>query len=82
MALTLFAERGYNATTMDDTAEAAGVTKPLLYQHFDSKRALYLELVDSRGHRHARRHRQGGGRGRRARASRSRAASPPTSNWW
>ncbi|HEY7946184.1 MAG TPA: TetR/AcrR family transcriptional regulator, partial [Acidimicrobiales bacterium] len=47
VALTLFAERGFNATTMDDTAEAAGVTKPLLYQHFDSKRALYLELVDS-----------------------------------
>jgi AcrR family transcriptional regulator len=47
VALALFAERGYNATTMDDTAEAAGVTKPLLYQHFDSKRALYLELVDS-----------------------------------
>jgi AcrR family transcriptional regulator len=47
VALGLFAERGYNATTMDDTAEAAGVTKPLLYQHFDSKRALYLELVDS-----------------------------------
>jgi len=47
VALTLFAERGYNATTMDDTAEAAGVTKPLLYQHFDSKRALYLELVDT-----------------------------------
>jgi AcrR family transcriptional regulator len=32
---------------MDDIAEAAGVTKPLLYQHFSSKRALYLELVDS-----------------------------------
>jgi AcrR family transcriptional regulator len=32
---------------MDDIAAAAGVTKPLLYQHFDSKRALYLELVDS-----------------------------------
>jgi AcrR family transcriptional regulator len=47
VALTLFAERGFNATTMDDTAEAAGVTKPLLYQHFDSKRALYLELVES-----------------------------------
>src|SRR5580658_3455316 len=47
VALTLFAERGFNATTMDDTAEAAGVTKPLLYQHFDSKRALYLELVDA-----------------------------------
>jgi AcrR family transcriptional regulator len=47
VALKLFAERGFNATTMDDIAEAAGVTKPLLYQHFDSKRALYLELVDS-----------------------------------
>jgi AcrR family transcriptional regulator len=31
---------------MDDIAEAAGVTKPLVYQHFDSKRALYLELMD------------------------------------
>jgi AcrR family transcriptional regulator len=46
VALLLFAERGYSATTMDDIAEAAGVTKPLLYQHFDSKRALYLELCD------------------------------------
>jgi AcrR family transcriptional regulator len=46
VALTLFAERGFDATTMDDIAEAAGVTKPLLYQHFTSKRALYLELVD------------------------------------
>lgn len=47
VALELFAERGYEATTMDDIAERAGVTKPLLYQHFSSKRALYLELVDS-----------------------------------
>jgi AcrR family transcriptional regulator len=47
VALRLFAERGYRSTTMDDIAEAAGVTKPLLYQHFNSKRALYLELVDS-----------------------------------
>ena len=47
VALKVFAERGFNATTMDDIAERAGVTKPLLYQHFDSKRALYLELVDS-----------------------------------
>jgi AcrR family transcriptional regulator len=47
VALELFAERGYRATTMDDIAEAAGVTKPLVYQHFSSKRALYLELVDS-----------------------------------
>ncbi len=47
VALDLFAVRGYRATTMDDVAEAAGVTKPLVYQHFSSKRALYLELVDS-----------------------------------
>jgi AcrR family transcriptional regulator len=47
VALELFARRGYRATTMDDIAESAGVTKPLVYQHFSSKRALYLELVDS-----------------------------------
>ncbi len=47
VALGLFAERGYRATTMDEIAEAAGVTKPLLYQHFSSKRALYLELAES-----------------------------------
>ena len=50
VALELFAHRGFRATTMDDIAEAAGVTKPLLYQHFSSKRALYLELVDSIAH--------------------------------
>lgn len=47
VALGLFAARGYESTTMDDIADAAGVTKPLLYQHFASKRALYVELVDS-----------------------------------
>ncbi|MDA8294642.1 MAG: TetR/AcrR family transcriptional regulator [Actinomycetota bacterium] len=47
VALRLFAERGFGATTMDDIAEAAGVTKPLLYQHFASKRALYLELMET-----------------------------------
>ena len=31
---------------MDDIAGEAGVTKPLLYQHFKSKRALFLELLD------------------------------------
>jgi AcrR family transcriptional regulator len=46
VALALFAEHGYPSTTMDDIAEAAGVTKPLVYQHFESKRALYLELMD------------------------------------
>ena len=47
VALSQFAARGFSATTMDDIAEAAGVTKPLLYQHFASKRALYLELADA-----------------------------------
>jgi AcrR family transcriptional regulator len=46
VALSLFSEHGYAATTMDDIAESAGVTKPLVYQHFESKRALYLELMD------------------------------------
>ncbi len=46
VALSLFAEHGYASTTMDDIAVAAGVTKPLVYQHFESKRALYLELMD------------------------------------
>lgn len=31
---------------MDDIAAAAGVTKPVLYQHFDSKETLYLEVMD------------------------------------
>ncbi|MHB8593490.1 MAG: TetR/AcrR family transcriptional regulator, partial [Acidimicrobiales bacterium] len=47
VALGSFAKQGFKATTMDDIAGAAGVTKPLLYQHFASKRALYLELVDT-----------------------------------
>ena len=34
---------------MDDVAEAAGVTKPVLYQHFSSKRGLYLELLEDLG---------------------------------
>jgi AcrR family transcriptional regulator len=51
VAASLFSERGYRSTTMDDVAEAAGVTKPLLYQHFSSKKALYLELVEEIAHR-------------------------------
>jgi len=45
VASALFARNGYDATTMDQVAQAAGVTKPLLYQHFDSKHALYEEIV-------------------------------------
>jgi AcrR family transcriptional regulator len=45
----LFARTGYHDTSMDDIAEAAGVTKPVLYQHFPSKRALYVELLEETG---------------------------------
>jgi AcrR family transcriptional regulator len=42
----LFGERGYDATRLDDIAAAAGVTKPILYRHFDTKLALYLALLE------------------------------------
>jgi AcrR family transcriptional regulator len=42
----LFGERGYEGTRLDDVAAAAGVTKPILYRHFDSKKALYLALLE------------------------------------
>jgi AcrR family transcriptional regulator len=49
IARELFAQQGFHATSMDEIAEAAGVTKPVLYQHFPSKRALYLELLEDTG---------------------------------
>jgi AcrR family transcriptional regulator len=49
VALERFAASGFHATSMDDVAEAAGVTKPVLYQHFRSKRELYLELLEDVG---------------------------------
>jgi AcrR family transcriptional regulator len=42
----LFGEHGYDVTRLDDVAAAAGVTKPVLYRHFDSKQALYLALLE------------------------------------
>jgi AcrR family transcriptional regulator len=42
----LFGERGYAHVTLDEVAAAAGVTKPILYRHFDSKKALYLTLLE------------------------------------
>jgi AcrR family transcriptional regulator len=51
VALAAFASHGFHPTSMNDVAEAAGVTKPVLYQHFRSKRALYLELLEDVGER-------------------------------
>jgi AcrR family transcriptional regulator len=47
VAREIFAERGYQATTMDDLATAAGFTKPILYQHFASKESLYDEIIET-----------------------------------
>ncbi len=46
VSVQVFARRGFHSTSMNDVAEAAGVTKPVLYQHFDSKQDLYLALLD------------------------------------
>lgn len=51
VALDVFASSGFHGASMNDIAEAAGVTKPVLYQHFDSKRDLYQALLDDVGNR-------------------------------
>lgn len=47
----MLAKRGYYQTTMADIADAAGVTKPVLYQHFASKRDLYTAVLHDIGER-------------------------------
>jgi AcrR family transcriptional regulator len=51
VAVTTFSKQGYSNTSMNEIADAAGVTKPVLYQHFNSKRALFLELLSELGDR-------------------------------
>ncbi|TNC41840.1 TetR/AcrR family transcriptional regulator [Mumia zhuanghuii] len=46
-AREIFVDNGYHAAAMDDIAERAGVSKPVLYQHFPGKLELYLALLDS-----------------------------------
>lgn len=45
-ALEVFVEHGYHAAAVDDIAERAGVSKPVLYQHFPGKLDIYLALLD------------------------------------
>jgi AcrR family transcriptional regulator len=45
-ALEVFVANGYHAASMDDISERAGVSKPVLYQHFPGKLELYLALLD------------------------------------
>src|SRR3989442_4186628 len=42
----LFAERGYEATSVEEIAERAGISKPIVYEHFGGKEGLYAVIVD------------------------------------
>lgn len=46
-AQEVFVANGFHGAAMDEIAETARVSKPVLYQHFPSKRELYLALLDS-----------------------------------
>ncbi len=45
-ACRVFSQGSYHGTTTAEIARAAGVTEPILYRHFDSKRDLYLACLD------------------------------------
>lgn len=47
VARRIFARDGYRGASMESIAEAAGVTKPVLYQHFTSKHTLYSSLLEA-----------------------------------
>jgi len=47
VALQVFVEQGYHAASMDEIADRAGVSKPVLYQHFPGKLDLYLALLET-----------------------------------
>jgi AcrR family transcriptional regulator len=44
-AVAIFAERGFHDASMDEIAERAGVSKPILYTHFESKDGLYEAIL-------------------------------------
>jgi AcrR family transcriptional regulator len=51
VAIDVFAQHGLHGASMNQVAKAAGVTKPVLYQHFPSKRELYREVLEDVGGR-------------------------------
>ncbi len=51
VARRVLAKNGYHETTMSEIAAAAGVTKPVLYQHYRSKRDLYRNVLEDVGAR-------------------------------
>lgn len=46
-SLEVFTAAGYHSASMDEIADRAGVSKPVLYQHFPSKLELYLAVIDT-----------------------------------
>lgn len=48
-AINCFSKNGFHSTSMEEIAAAAGVTKPVIYQHFPSKRQLYADLLNQVG---------------------------------
>lgn len=46
VARSLFAERGYEATSIEEIAQRAQVSKPVVYEHFGGKEGLYAVVVD------------------------------------
>src|SRR5436305_14498613 len=45
-AVAIFAERGFDAASMDEIAERSGITKPMLYSYFRSKEGLFLAAIE------------------------------------
>lgn len=50
-ALAVFSERGFKHGSLDDVAARGGISKALIYEHFDSKRELQLAVLDTYVHR-------------------------------
>src|SRR3954462_4523603 len=46
-ALEVFSKRGYNGASIDEIAQAAGISKALIYEHFPSKRDLHVSLLEA-----------------------------------
>lgn len=51
VALGVFARNGYHDTSMNALASEAGITKPVLYQHFESKHELFAQVLQQTGDR-------------------------------
>jgi len=47
VARRVFGRSGFHGVSMDEVAKEAGVTKPILYDHFNSKEELYIALLDA-----------------------------------